>query len=69
MFHVLDHADVVCSGDLSTATRYVIEHYGKSLDLAIRSGLRIFYTDSLHDPIVLDSAKIGSDCDEPGRGD
>lgn len=47
MFHVLDHADVVYSGELSQATQYVIERYGQRLDEAIRSGIRIAYTDSL----------------------
>lgn len=48
MFHVLDHADVVYTGELSQATRYVIEHYGVKLDEAIRSGIKIAYTDSQH---------------------
>ncbi len=48
MFHVLDHADVVYTGELSQATRYVIEHYGVRLDDAIRSGIKIAYTDSQH---------------------
>lgn len=48
MFHVLDHADLVYSGDLSQSTQYVIEHYDKNLDEAIRSGIKILYTDSLH---------------------
>lgn len=48
MFHVFDHADVVYSGELSQATQYVIEHYGKKLDEAIRSGIKILYSDSLH---------------------
>lgn len=48
MFHVLDHADVVYTGELSQATRYVIEHYGVKLDEAIRSGIKIAYTDSMH---------------------
>jgi hypothetical protein len=47
MFHVLDHADVVCTGDLSQVTRYVIEHYGKRLDDAVRSGIKILYSDPL----------------------
>lgn len=50
MFHVLDHAEVVYSGDLSQATRYVIEHLGKSLDEAIRSGIRILFSDESHRP-------------------
>ena len=45
MFHVLDHAYVAFSGDLSQATQYVIEHSGKRLDEAIGSGIRILYTD------------------------
>lgn len=48
MFHVLDHAEVVYSGDLSQATQYVIDHSGKRLDEAIRSGIRILYSDALH---------------------
>jgi uncharacterized protein (DUF4415 family) len=38
MFQVLDHADVVYTGELSQTTQYVIEHYGNKLDDAIRSG-------------------------------
>ena len=48
MFHVLDHTDLVYSGDLSQATKYVLEHSGKRLDEAIRSGIRILYSDALH---------------------
>ena len=48
MFHVLDHTDLVYSGDLSQATQYVLEHSGKCLDEAIRSGIRILYSDALH---------------------
>ncbi len=48
MFHVLDHSELVYSGDLSQATRYVLEHSGKRLDEAIRSGIRILYSDALH---------------------
>jgi hypothetical protein len=48
MFHVIDHADVVYTGELSQATRYVAEHYGNQIDEAIRSGIRIAYTDPLH---------------------
>jgi hypothetical protein len=48
MFHVLDHADVAFSGNLSQATQYVIEHSGKTLDDAIMSGIRILYTDAFH---------------------
>ena len=47
MFHVLDHAGVVYTGELSQATQYIIEHYGKKLDEAIRSGIKITYTDPL----------------------
>ncbi|MDP1653683.1 MAG: hypothetical protein Q8L56_13265 [Rhodocyclaceae bacterium] len=54
MFHVLDHTDVVYSGDLSQSTQYVIEHYGKQLDEAVRSDIKILYTDMLHS---LDQAK------------
>lgn len=46
MFHVLDHADVVYTGELSQTTQYVLEHYGTKLDDAIRSGIRIAYADS-----------------------
>lgn len=46
MFNVLDHADVVYTGELSQATQYVIDHYGKKLDEAIRSGIKITYTDA-----------------------
>lgn len=45
MFQVLDHATVVYIGELSQTTQYVIEHYGKRLDEAIRSGIRIAYAD------------------------
>lgn len=45
MFQVLDHANVVYIGELSQTTQYVIEHYGKKLDEAIRSGIRIAYAD------------------------
>jgi len=48
MFHVIDHSDLVYSGDLSQATRYVLEHSGKRLDEAIRSGIRILYSDAMH---------------------
>jgi hypothetical protein len=48
MFHVLDHTDLVYSGDLSQATQYILEHSGKRLDEAIRSGIRILYSDALH---------------------
>lgn len=51
MFHVLeldhDHANIVFSGQLSQATGYVMEHYGRQLDEAIQSGIRILYTDAL----------------------
>lgn len=45
MFNVLDHARVVFTGELSQTTQYVIEHYGKKLDEAIRSGIRIVSAD------------------------
>ena len=45
MFHVLDHADVVYTGELSQTTRYVSEHYGNKLDGAIRPDIRIEYAD------------------------
>lgn len=45
MFHVLDHANLVFAGELSQTTQYVIDHYGKTLDDAIRSGVRIAYAD------------------------
>lgn len=48
MFHVLDHTDLVYSGDLSQATQYVLERSGKRLDEAIRSGIRILYSDAQH---------------------
>jgi hypothetical protein len=48
MFHVLDHADVVYTGDLSQSTQYVIERYGKKLDEAVRSGIDILYSDARH---------------------
>lgn len=49
MFHVLDHADVVYSGDhLSQSTQYVTEHYEIGLDEAGRAGIKIIYTDMLH---------------------
>lgn len=48
MFHVLDHEAVVCSGNLSEATQYVLEYSGESLDEAVRNGMRILYTDALH---------------------
>ena len=51
MFQVLDHAAVVYSGELSQTTQYIIEHYGKKLDEAIRSGIKIIYTD----PIQIDA--------------
>ena len=64
MFHVLeldhDHPNVVFSGQLSQATGYVMERYGKPLDEAIRSGIRILYTDALHGPAaVLQAAHDG----------
>jgi hypothetical protein len=49
MFHVLDHTDVVYSGDyLSQSTQNVIENYNIGFDEAIRSGIKILYTDMLH---------------------
>ncbi len=45
MFQVLDHGDVVFTGELSQTTQYVIDHYGNTLDGAIRSGVRISYAD------------------------
>lgn len=45
MFQVLDHDDVVYTGELSQATQYVIDHYGHKLDGAIRSGIRVAYAD------------------------
>lgn len=48
MFHVLDHADVVYTGDLSQSTQYVIERYGKKLDEAVRAGISILYSDARH---------------------
>lgn len=59
MFHVLDHTDLVYSGDLSQATQYILEHSGKRLDEAIRSGVRLLYSDTLH------GIKLGS-CKRPG---
>lgn len=48
MFHVLDHTHVVYTGDLSQSTQYVIDHYGRRIDDAIRAGIRILYSDRLH---------------------
>jgi hypothetical protein len=65
MFHVLDHTELVYSGDLSQATRYILEHSGKRLDEAIRSGIRILYSDALH------ALKLGTCADPallPGPG-
>lgn len=45
MFQVLDHAAVVYTGELSQTTQYIIEHYGKKLDEAIRSGIKIAYVE------------------------
>lgn len=47
MFHVLDHANLVYTGELSQTTQYVIEHYGRKLDESIRCGIRIVYGDPL----------------------
>jgi len=60
MFHVLDHADVVYSGNLSQSTQFVIEHYGQKLDEAILSGIRILYTDPLHSLIEARQTMFGS---------
>lgn len=43
MFQVLNHREVVFSGELSQTTQYVIEHFGGNLDKAIRSGITIVY--------------------------
>lgn len=48
MYHVLDHSDVVYTGDLSASTQYIIDHYGKRLDEAVQAGIRLLYTDMLH---------------------
>lgn len=56
MFHVIDHAAVVYTGELSQATQYVIEHYGDGLDAAIRAGIKITYSDSLRRSDELDRA-------------
>ena len=45
MFQVLDQGDVVFTGELSQTTQYVIEHYGNTLDGAIRSNVKISYVD------------------------
>jgi hypothetical protein len=45
MFQVLDHAAVVYTGELSQTTQYILEHYGKKLDEAIRAGIKIAYTE------------------------
>ncbi len=50
MFQVLDHAAVVYTGELSQTTQYIIEHYGQKLDEAIRSGIKIAYTDVSREP-------------------
>jgi hypothetical protein len=47
MFQVLDHAAVVYTGELSQTTQYILEHYGKKLDEAIRSGIKIAYIESI----------------------
>ncbi len=54
MFQVLDHAAVVYTGELSQTTQYIIEHYGKKLDEAIRSGIKIIYTD----PVQSDARQV-----------
>jgi hypothetical protein len=74
MFQVLDHSAVVYIGELSQATQYVIEHYGKKLDEAIRSGIRIDYADPhrrvsvsavgeavLASPVAMTSHRAGAD--------
>ncbi len=48
MYHVLDHSDVVYTGDLSASTQYIIDHYGQRLDEAVQTGIRLLYTDMLH---------------------
>lgn len=48
MYHVLDHDDIVYSGEFSESTEYVLEHYGMRFDDAIRSGIMILYTDPMH---------------------
>ena len=53
MFQVLDHAAVVYTGELSQTTQYIIERYGKKLDDAIKSGIKIVYTD----PIQIDTRR------------
>ncbi len=45
MFHVLDHAAVVYTGELSEATQYIIERYGIKLEDASRSGIRLARTE------------------------
>ena len=60
MFYVLDHADVVYTGELSQATLYVVEHYGVKLDEAMRSGIKIACTDSLHRTNESTRARFGS---------
>ena len=52
MFQVLDHAAVVYTGELSQTTQYIIEHYGKKLDEAIRSGIKIAYLDVSPAPVL-----------------
>ncbi len=60
MFHVLDHSDVVYTGNLSQSTQYVIEHYDKRLDDAVQAGIRILYTDMLHSLNHAKEAVLGS---------
>jgi len=60
MFQVLDHANVVYTGELSQTTQYVLEHYGSSLDEAIRSGIRIMYADPLRHLNQVGEAALGS---------
>ncbi len=64
MFHVLDHAEVVYAGDLSQSTRYVIEHYEKRLDEAIRSGIKILYSDPLHSQSEIKKDLSQHSCDD-----
>lgn len=63
MFHVLDHEVVVYSGELSQSTQYVIDHYGKRFDDAIRSGILILYSDPAH---CLDSVRPCSSASRSG---
>lgn len=63
MFHVLDHADVVYSGEyLSQSTQYVTEHYEIGLDEAVRAGIKILYTDMLHTLSHAKEIVLGGNC-------